>query len=179
MYIRIGLDNIFRYDFTMIYHDFDVEYRARLCVCVCINFQAVRNSHRGANSVLNRVPHALTFEQTVFGWRLYFLSVPVGQRENTIFYVDFSADEAVDVERCSAATWCTLLDSFRATTLSGLAQMSREEQLLRERKRQRSIGITSYDYQHSTDGGHFAFSAANSIYVCSDPHTQAVSVLAS
>jgi len=136
----------------------------------------VRNSHRGANSVLNRVPHALTFEQTLFGWRLYFLSVPVGHRENTIFHIDFFAEEAVDVEKSSAASWCTLLDSFRPSTSSGLAQMSREEQLLRERKRQRSIGITSYDYQHSTDGGHFAFSAANSIYVCTDPHTQTVSV---
>jgi len=129
--------------------------------------------------VLNRVPHALTFEQTAFGWRLYFLSVPVGQRENTIFYVDFSAEAAVDVESSLVATWCSLRDSFCPATSTGLAQMSREEQLLRERKRQRSIGITSYDYQHSTDGGHFAFSAANSIYVCNDPHTQTVSCLKS
>lgn len=133
---------------------------------------AVRNSHRGANSVLNRVPHALTFEQTACGMRLYFLSVPIGHRENTIFYIDFSSDETVTVAKLPMATWCTLLDSFCPTTSIGLAQMSREEQLLRERKRQRSIGITSYDYQHSTDGGHFAFSAANSIYVCTDPHTQ-------
>jgi len=137
----------------------------------------VRNSHRGANSVLNRVPHTLTFEQTLFGWRLYFLSVPIGHRENTIFYIDFFAEEAANVEKSPVVTWCTLLDSFRSTASSGLAQMSREEQLLRERKRQRSIGITSYDYQHSVDGGHFAFSAANSIYVCTDPHTQTVSVL--
>jgi len=146
---------------------------------LCLHtFQAVRNSHRGANSVLNRVPHALTFEQTAFGMRLYFLSVPVGHRENTIFYIDLSSDEIADVEKLSmAATWCTLLESFCPTTSIGLTQMSREEQLLRERKRQRSVGITSYDYQHSTDGGHFAFSAANSIYVCTDPHTQTVSVL--
>ena len=138
-------------------------------------FQAVRNSHRGANSVLNRVPHALTFEQTAFGMRLYFLSVPVGQRENTIFYIDFSSDGTA-VQQLTIATWCTLLDSFCPTSSTGLAQISREEQLLRERKRQRSIGITSYDYQHSTDGGHFAFSAANSIYVCTDPLTPTVSM---
>jgi len=142
-------------------------------------FQAVRNSHRGANSVLNRVPHALTFEQTAFGMRLYFLSVPVGHRENTIFYIDFSSDTTITVEKLSMATWCTLLDFFCPTTSVGLALMSREEQLLRERKRQRSIGITSYDYQHSTDGGHFAFSAANSIYVCTDPHAQTVSMFSS
>jgi len=145
---------------------------------LCLHgFQAVRNSHRGANAVLSRVPHSLTFEQTAFGMRLYFLSVPVGHRENTIFYVDFSSDETVDVKQVSLAAWCTLLDSFSPTTSAGSAQMSREEQLLRERKRQRSMGITSYDYQHSTDGGHFAFSAANSIYVCTDPHTQTVSML--
>jgi len=120
------------------------------------------------------VPHALTFEQTAFGWRLYFLTVPIGQRENTIFYVDFSANEAISAETSSVATWCSLGDSFCPTSSSGTVQMSREEQLLRERKRQRSIGITSYDYQRSADGGHFAFSAANSIYVCSDPHTNTV-----
>ena len=125
--------------------------------------------------MLNRVPHDLTFEQTAFGWRLYFLSVPLGHRENTIFYVDFSTEEAVDVEKPSVATWCSLRDAFNLATSCGTAQMSREEQLLRERKRQRSIGITSYNYQSSKDGGHFAFSAANSIYVCSDPHTQMVS----
>jgi len=145
-------------------------------LCLCIHFQAVKNSHRGANSVLNRVPHAFTFEQTAFGWRLYFLSVPVGHRENTIFYIDFFAQEDANAEKSSVATWCSLLDSFRPTTTSGLAQMSREEQLLRERKRQRSIGITSYDYQHFTDGGHFAFSAANSVYVCTNSHAQTVSV---
>jgi len=126
--------------------------------------------------VLNRVPHALTFERTAFGWRLYFLSVPVGHRENTIFYIDLTAEEAAAVDK-SPAAWCTLLDSFRPANASGSAQMSREEQLLRERKRQRSIGITSYDYQNSTDGGHFAFSAANSIYVCTDPHVSTVSVI--
>lgn len=125
--------------------------------------------------MLNRVPHDLTFEQTAFGWRLYFLSVPIGHRENTIFYVDFSTDDAVDVEKPLVAAWSSLRDAFNLATSSGTAQMSREEQLLRERKRQRSIGITSYDYQRSKDGGHFAFSAANSIYVCSDPHTQTVS----
>lgn len=125
--------------------------------------------------MLTRVPHHLTFEQTAFGWRLYFLSVPIGHRENTIFYVDLSTDEAVDIEKPSVAAWCSLRDAFNLATSSGTAQMSREEQLLRERKRQRSIGITSYDYQRSKDGGHFAFSAANSIYVCSDPHTQTVS----
>ena len=140
-------------------------------------FQAVRNSHRGANSVLNRVPHALTFERTAFGMRLYFLSVPVGRRENTIFYIDFSSDDTAVVKQLSVATWCTLLDCFCSTSSTGASQISREEQLLRERKRQRSIGITSYDYQHLTDGGHFAFSAANSIYVCTDPHSQTVSVL--
>ena len=156
----------------------DVVYRYVRVLCIYgFMFQAVRNSHRGANSVLNRVPHAITFEQSWFGWRLYFLSVPIGHRENTIFYIDFSSGEAVDIEKPLVATWCTLLDSFCPASSAGLAQMSREEQLLRERKRQRSIGITSYDYQHSTDGGHFAFSAANSIYVCTDPHIQTVSIL--
>jgi len=139
-------------------------------------FQAVRNSHRGANSLQNRVPHALTFEQTLFGWRLYFLSVPAGHRENTLFYVDFTCDNTGDVGKLPPANWCTLLESFCPTNSTSLSQMSREEQLLRERKRQRSIGITSYDYQHSTDGGHFAFMSANSIYVCTDPLTRTVSL---
>ena len=160
--------------YTLLHHDVHLKIQHIFCFHT---FQAVRNSHRGANSILSRVPHALTFEQTAFGIRLYFLSVPVGHRENTIFYIDLSSDETVNVEELSLVSWCTLLESFSPTTSTSSAQMSREEQLLRERKRQRSIGITSYDYQHSTDGGHFAFSAANSIYVCTDPHTQTVSVL--
>ena len=114
---------------------------------------------------MNRIPHNLTLGKITAGFsRLYFLSVPPGLRENTILYVDFDSLAS----NSTVLEWQQFLDSFQPVSSSGLGQMSREEQLLRERKRLRSYGITSYDYQCVDQVSHFAFSAANSIFVCSD-----------
>lgn len=43
---------------------------------------------------------------------------------------------------------------------------SREEELLRERKRLGAFGITSYDYHAQT--GLFLFQASNSLFYCQD-----------
>jgi dipeptidyl-peptidase 9 len=102
------------------------------------------------------------------GWRLYFLCVPLGERENTILYVDLSPDANVESDINSTLEWYPLLSSFQPASAGGMGQMSREEQLLRERKRVRSIGITSYDYHHFNNCGHFVFPAANSIFLCTD-----------
>ena len=46
---------------------------------------------------------------------------------------------------------------------------SREEELLRERKRLGAFGITSYDYHSQT--GLFLFQASNSLFYCQDGGT--------
>jgi dipeptidyl-peptidase 9 len=125
--------------------------------------------------VVNRVPHNLTLETNAVGAsRLYFLSVPSGLRENTILYVDNDCSAAVQSDSNKVLEWYQLLDSFQSNAVSSSGQMSREEQLLRERKRLRSYGITGYDYVQYGEVGHFAFCAANSVFVCSDPFNNEV-----
>ena len=132
--------------------------------------QAVKKTRRLATSVLNRVPHSFTFRhvETDQGTqtRLYFLGVPQGNRENTILYVDLSPELRTEWD---LLTWRCLLDSFHATPMHG--QFSKEEQLLRERKRLGSFGITSYDYLE--ERGRFAFPACNSLFLCTDSLAQA------
>lgn len=53
---------------------------------------------------------------------------------------------------------------FQATPHQGA--YSREEELLRERKRLGAFGITSYDYHAQT--GLFLFQASNSLFYCQD-----------
>lgn len=53
---------------------------------------------------------------------------------------------------------------FKATPHQGA--YSREEELLRERKRLGAFGITSYDYHAQT--GLFLFQASNSLFYCQD-----------
>ena len=53
---------------------------------------------------------------------------------------------------------------FQATPHQGA--YSREEELLRERKRLGAFGITSYDYHSQT--GLFLFQASNSLFYCQD-----------
>ena len=127
--------------------------------------QAVRKSRRLACLLLSRVPHSFTFQQidTISGPRVraYFLGVPSGSRENTLLYVDIDLDSTTN--NLEDLQWKLLLDSFTATPLHG--QFSKEEQLLRERKRLGSFGITSYDYN---DCGRFILPACGSLFMCTD-----------
>merc|ERR1712004_413449 len=116
--------------------------------------QAVWRTRKLATSLVNRVPHSFTFRniQTSVGikTRLYFLGVPSGNRENTLQFIDIPQLESFD-----RSSWEPLLDSFQNCLPHG--QYSKEEQLLRERKRLGSFGITSYDYHG--DDGKFVFSS--------------------
>lgn len=65
----------------------------------------------------------------------------------------------------SVLTKATLSCCFsKATPHQGA--YSREEELLRERKRLGAFGITSYDYHSKT--GLFLFQASNSLFYCQD-----------
>ena len=131
---------------------------------------AVRKSRKHAASLLNRVPHSFTFRTVLTPTgpqiRLYFLGVPVGSRENTLLYTDLLNEPKMQLpgEAGIQLEWKTLLESFHATPLYG--KFSRVEQLLRERKRLGSFGITSYDYNEET--GTFVFPACNSLFLCAD-----------
>lgn len=129
---------------------------------------AVKQTKSVQQSLVNRVPHSFTFCEN----KLYFLAVPFGSRENTIHYVDLpgpnssSIEEDVqdDLNPNSPLSWKPLLDSFKITrSFSGY---SREEQLLRERKRLGAFGITAYDFDETCR--RFMFSASSSLYTCTD-----------
>lgn len=127
--------------------------------------KAVRDTRKIITSLASSVPSQFVFRKihTESGplTRLYFLGVPAKSRENTFLYVDVP-NEFTD--STPYLTWKQLLHSFQMMPLSG--HMSKQEQLLRERKRLGVFGITYFDFVEKE--GKFVFPAHNSMYVCTD-----------
>lgn len=127
--------------------------------------KAVQEKRKLLSSLSSSVPSNFKFISVeadgCIKTRLYFLGVAPGSRENTLLYVDLPQDgqKIADV-----LLWKVLLSSFSATPASGI--LSREEQLLRERKRIALSGITAYDVH--PDEGTFVFAVCNNLYVCKD-----------
>ncbi|KAI8775271.1 dipeptidyl peptidase 8 [Biomphalaria glabrata] len=99
--------------------------------------------------------------------RLYFLGVPEKGRDSTLLKVDI--DDSTDSESGneqsqSALFWISPV--FERQPNTNAVPMSREEQLMRERKRLGSYGLTSYEFL--AEDGLFIFPANNSLYVCYD-----------
>jgi dipeptidyl-peptidase 9 len=113
----------------------------------------------------SRVPGSFQFrtQTTSSGTktRLYFLGVACKGRENTLLYVDLPS---VCPDVPSILSQHSLLESFPASIPT--SQLSREEQLMRERKRMGTYGITSYELTEWD--GRFVFPASNSLYSCED-----------
>ncbi|KAL8609108.1 hypothetical protein ACOMHN_030449 [Nucella lapillus] len=95
--------------------------------------------------------------------RLYFLGTPDRARENTLQYVDLP--ERAQAGTGTALDWSCLLDTLHPAW-QGVGQLSREEQLMLERKRQGSYGIVAYDY--SPADCRFVFPANGALYMCRD-----------
>lgn len=127
--------------------------------------QNVQEKRKLLVALVSHIPTSFTFRvvDTPGGTkhRLYFLGTPQKSRENTLMYVDLPSEvrEITPLLNCKS-----LLDSFQPSLPT--TQLSREEQLMRERKRLGIFGITSYDMV--TDEGKFVFPACNSLYVCTD-----------
>lgn len=128
--------------------------------------QNVVESRKLITMLASRVPGSFHFrtQTTPSGnkTRLYFLGMTSKGRENTLLFADLPP---VVPENPSILSQWPLLDSFPASI--PLSQLSREEQLLRERKRMGTYGITSYELVESE--GKFVFPASNSLFSCSDP----------
>ncbi|XP_062452148.1 dipeptidyl peptidase 9 isoform X2 [Rhea pennata] len=103
-----------------------------------------------------------TEESSPHSHRLYYLGMPYGSRENSLLYSEIP--KKVRKEALLLLSWKQMLDHFQATPHHGM--YSREEELLRERKRLGVFGITSYDF-HS-ESGLFLFQASNSLFHCRD-----------
>uniref|UniRef100_K1RE36 Dipeptidyl peptidase 8 n=2 Tax=Magallana gigas TaxID=29159 RepID=K1RE36_MAGGI len=128
--------------------------------------QNVVESRKLITMLASRVPGSFHFRTQITPsgnkTRLYFLGMTSKGRENTLLFADLPP---VVPENPSILSQWPLLDSFPASI--PLSQLSREEQLLRERKRMGTYGITSYELVESE--GKFVFPASNSLFFCSDP----------
>ena len=127
--------------------------------------KATRNLSCGHSS---RTPNNFTFSDT----KLYFLALPEGRSEYTLFYVDLKVNETDEKLPIPTASWHLLLDLDGLRPFQGF---SREEELLRERKRLGSFGITSYEYDKNSRS--ILFPASSSLYMCRDHVLPSVSVV--
>ncbi|CAK6432135.1 unnamed protein product [Pipistrellus nathusii] len=94
--------------------------------------------------------------------RIYYLAMSGENRENTLFYSEIPKN--INKAAILMLSWKPLLDLFQATLDYGM--YSREEELLRERKRIGTVGIASYDYHQGS--GTFLFQAGSGIYHVKD-----------
>ncbi|EDO46612.1 predicted protein [Nematostella vectensis] len=129
---------------------------------------AVKVTRGLQQNLVNRIPHSFTFSRD----RLYFLAVPTNSRENTIQYVDLPRPLERTCVEYPQLEWQPLLDTFKPLPFAGF---SKEEQLLRERKRLGAFGITSYDFNDSSR--RFLFPVSNSLYTFVDWHNNEMPVM--
>ncbi|KAG8454462.1 hypothetical protein GDO86_000908 [Hymenochirus boettgeri] len=127
--------------------------------------EIIQGSRKYSGIMVNKAPHDYHFQPLkensgTPSHRLYFLGMPYGTRENTLLYSEIP----YQVRKETTLSWKQLLENFQATPHHGV--YTREEELLRERKRLGGFGITSYDFHSET--GLFLFPANNSLYYCKD-----------
>uniref|UniRef100_A0A8C7U499 dipeptidyl-peptidase IV n=1 Tax=Oncorhynchus mykiss TaxID=8022 RepID=A0A8C7U499_ONCMY len=127
----------------------------------------IHSSRKYSGMIANKAPHDFHFvqkndESGPHSHRLYYLGMPYGSRENSLLYSEIP--KKIRKEALLVLSWKQMLDHFQATPHQGA--YSREEELLRERKRLGAFGITSYDYHAQT--GLFLFQASNSLFYCQD-----------
>ncbi|XP_053986733.1 dipeptidyl peptidase 9 isoform X1 [Hylaeus volcanicus] len=109
------------------------------------------------------VPGSITFRSLPDGrTRIYFLSSPSNGWETTLLYVDIAHSDRANGYRLH---WQPVIEA-NFQTVSSTKRLSREEQLLWERKRLATWGITSYEIH--PDSGKLVFPAASSLYQCID-----------
>lgn len=121
--------------------------------------QTVRDVRSHFSSRGFRTPSCLTFRRSGDHIRLYFLSEPASKRDTSLLYVDLPATTG----SVHSPSWCPLIESgFQVIP----GPVSKEEQLLWERKKCASWGITSYDLEPKS--GRIVFPTGGSLYFCVD-----------
>ncbi|KAL3047246.1 dipeptidyl peptidase 9-like [Trematomus bernacchii] len=126
----------------------------------------IHNSHKNTRVVINKAPHDFQFvqkdETSPQSHRIYYLGMPYASRDNALLYSDIP--RKVRKDALLVLSWKPMLNHFQASSRDG--SFSREEELLRERKRLGVSGITSYEYHRPS--GLLLFQANSSLYYCSD-----------
>ncbi|GCC38590.1 hypothetical protein chiPu_0017105 [Chiloscyllium punctatum] len=137
--------------------------------------EIIHSSRKYPGIIINKAPHDFQFipkndESGHHSHRVYYLGMPYGSRENSLLYSEIP--KKVRKDSLLLLSWKQMLDHFQATPHHGM--YSREEELLRERKRLGTFGITSYDYHR--DSGLFLFQASNSLFFCKDGGTNGFNI---
>ncbi|XP_029356667.1 dipeptidyl peptidase 9-like isoform X2 [Echeneis naucrates] len=126
----------------------------------------IHNSRKNTGVVINKAPHDFQFvqkdESSPHSHRIYYLGMPYASRDNALLYSDIP--KKVRKDALLVLSWKQILDRFQASPHHGC--FSREEELLRERKRLGVSGITSYDFHRPS--GLFLFQANSSLFFCRD-----------
>ncbi|KAK4882354.1 hypothetical protein RN001_005673 [Aquatica leii] len=123
----------------------------------------VNDLRRQLSSLSTMVPTSISFRTLQDGrTRIYFLSTPQNGWEMTLLYTDVPNNNEATSLRLQSN--CVIEANF--PSLSSVNKYSREEQLLWERKRLTTWGITSYEI-HS-ESGKIVFPAASSLFQCLD-----------
>ncbi|KAE8618444.1 hypothetical protein XENTR_v10009385 [Xenopus tropicalis] len=117
--------------------------------------------------MMAKAPHSFTFvkrndPESPHSDRMYYLAMSGENRENTLFYSEIPKN--INRGAVLMLSWKPLLDTFQATPDYGM--YSREEELLRERKRIGTVGISAFDYH--AESGTFLFQAGSAIYTVRD-----------
>ncbi|XP_069481214.1 dipeptidyl peptidase 8 [Ambystoma mexicanum] len=125
------------------------------------------DTRRYHSYMVSKAPHDFIFVQRKdsegpHSDRLYYLAMSGENRENTLLYSDIPKN--IDWEAALMLAWKPLLDSFPA--MPDYRTYSREEELLRERKRIGTVGIAAFDYHR--ESGTFLFQAGSGIYFVKD-----------
>ncbi|XP_071395838.1 dipeptidyl peptidase 9-like [Centroberyx affinis] len=127
----------------------------------------IHSSRKNTGVVISKAPHDFHFvqkrdEASPHTHRLYYLGMPYASRENSLLYSDIP--KKIRKDALLVLSWKPMLDHFQAGPQHGA--FSREEELLRERKRLGVLGITAYD--HHGPSGLFLFQANSSLFYCRD-----------
>lgn len=124
--------------------------------------EVVNDLRRQLASLSIMIPTSVSFRTLPDGrTRIYFLSTPQNCWEATLLYTDVpNTSQAMSVR----LPWQTVIESNFPSLSAN--KCSREEQLLWERKRLTTWGITSYEIH--TGSGKIIFPAAGSLFQCSD-----------
>uniref|UniRef100_A0A671VBD8 dipeptidyl-peptidase IV n=1 Tax=Sparus aurata TaxID=8175 RepID=A0A671VBD8_SPAAU len=136
----------------------------------------IHNSRKHTGVVINKAPHDFQFiqkdETSPHSHRIYYLG-ELRIWENALLYSDIP--KKIRKDALLVLSWKQLLDHFQVRKFTIVmfsycfphhGGLSREEELLRERKRLGVSGITSYDYHRPS--GLFLFQANSSLYYCRD-----------
>lgn len=117
-------------------------------------------------SLMLKAPHGFIFvtkdQASPHSHRIYFLGTFFGFKDNTLMYADLPKN--IRKGALFVLNWKKLLDHFQASP--GHRAVSREEELLRERKRLGFSGISSFEYHRNS--GLLLFQANGKLYYCYD-----------